>query len=81
MEDRFCVLERAFTDPSTSENAQSNLEPFVHHVLNVALITLSSVLPFVFFNVVAVHSSRRYLIPAILEQNLFLHQYVNLTFV
>lgn len=70
MENRFCVLERAFTDPLTSENAQSNLESFIHYVLNVALITLSSLLSsFVFFHVAAVHSSRRYLIPAILEQN------------
>lgn len=69
MENRFCVLERAFTEPSPSENAQSNLEPFIHRVLNVAFITLSSVLPLYFFNVVAVRSSRRYLNPTILEQN------------
>lgn len=69
MEDRFCVLERAFTDPSTSESAQSSLESFMRHVFSVAVITLSSVLPLYFFNVVAVRSSRRYLIPAILEQN------------
>lgn len=48
MENSFCVLERAFADPSTSENAQSNLEPFIHGVLNITLITLSSVLPLYF---------------------------------
>lgn len=42
METRFSVLERAFTDSSTSENAQSSPEPFIYHVLNVAYITVSS---------------------------------------
>lgn len=78
MEKSLCAGESVYRS-SASENEESNLKAFVPSATSCSYYTV--ICPsFVLFNVVAIHSSRRYLIPTVLEQNEFLHQYINLTF-
>lgn len=76
MEKSLCAGESIYRS-STSANEESNVKAFMCYNLLLLHCHLSFL---VLFNIVAVHSSRRYLIPAVLEQNEVLHQYINLIF-